>query len=326
MRPPQLGATILAHCAWALALCLLHGALPSSAAQAYRLADRFGADIDIGGGGGRYFTGSPQDGYTCGVCHVGAPAPDFELLGLPNPLEYQPGTQVLLELTIGYTPEAINGIAEREIQEEIDEAILARQIELQNDPDNLSLTPEAFDELVNPSPEARAQRVADRANEVATRVRDASGITLEFTGDLGEAVGQAALDQQDPASRCANGDPAAKRVEVNGRIFFAMDVCGATKLRVAYTFPEDPTTVVRIYAAGVTGNNNAAPDRDGAASLTRVMTAPGQQRAFRAQASGGGFGCQTSASHPAELAWLLGLSLAVLRRRQRCDVRAHRRL
>ncbi len=298
---------------------------PVSPVHAYRIADRFNADIDVGGGAGRYFTGSLRDGYTCGVCHVGAPEPDFELLGLPNPQEYEPGTQALLELTINYTPEAINGIAEREVQEEIDEAVRTRQLELQADPDNLSLTPEAFEALVNPTRAARAQRVADLASQVATRMRDASAVSIEFTGDLGEPVGQAVLDHQDPASNCANGEPAAKRVEIDGRVLFAMDVCGATKLRVSYTFPEDPTTVVRIYAAGVIGDNNAAPDRDGAASLTRVMSAPDQARAFRAQAESGGFGCQTSLGHSSTCAWLVGIWVALLRRRQRIHVRANRR-
>ncbi len=39
--------------------------------------------LDDGGGGGRWFTGSPADGYTCGVCHSGGVAPALTVRGLP---------------------------------------------------------------------------------------------------------------------------------------------------------------------------------------------------------------------------------------------------
>jgi hypothetical protein len=38
---------------------------------------------EAGGGDGRYFTGSPADGYTCKVCHQGAEGPSLRILGLP---------------------------------------------------------------------------------------------------------------------------------------------------------------------------------------------------------------------------------------------------
>ncbi len=36
-----------------------------------------------GGGGGRYFTGSPADGYGCDVCHEGAEGAPLQVTGLP---------------------------------------------------------------------------------------------------------------------------------------------------------------------------------------------------------------------------------------------------
>jgi hypothetical protein len=44
----------------------------------------FGDDVKVGGGGGRYFTGSVGDGYGCNVCHSGGESPVLEVLGLPT--------------------------------------------------------------------------------------------------------------------------------------------------------------------------------------------------------------------------------------------------
>ena len=38
---------------------------------------------ELGGGGGRWFTGSSADGYECAVCHRGGPAADLAISGLP---------------------------------------------------------------------------------------------------------------------------------------------------------------------------------------------------------------------------------------------------
>lgn len=51
----------------------------------------FADAVQIGGGGGRYFTGSASDGYGCNVCHAGARAADVVITGLPL-AGYRPGT------------------------------------------------------------------------------------------------------------------------------------------------------------------------------------------------------------------------------------------
>lgn len=58
-----------------------------------------------GGGGGRYFTGSLRDGFTCEVCHGGAEAPALETHGLPE--RYEPGATYTLELA---WPEDVVGL------------------------------------------------------------------------------------------------------------------------------------------------------------------------------------------------------------------------
>jgi hypothetical protein len=79
----------------ALALLAL-GALASAprSAQAYSDPERFSADATGGGGGGRFFTGSPVDGFACKVCHDSkdAPTPTVSVRGLPVEGGYVPGT------------------------------------------------------------------------------------------------------------------------------------------------------------------------------------------------------------------------------------------
>ena len=63
------------------ALLALFPVLP---VHAYRNPERFGASVDVGGGGGKYFTLSRAEGYGCSVCHTqGSPAP-VEVRNLPT--------------------------------------------------------------------------------------------------------------------------------------------------------------------------------------------------------------------------------------------------
>lgn len=39
--------------------------------------------IPDGGGGGRWFTGSPADGFDCSVCHADGPSLELDIMGLP---------------------------------------------------------------------------------------------------------------------------------------------------------------------------------------------------------------------------------------------------
>ncbi len=68
-----------------------------AAARAYSGADRFELDPSSGGGGGRRFTGSPADGFTCEVCHTGGRRAEFEVAGFPTG-GYRPGEQYAIEI------------------------------------------------------------------------------------------------------------------------------------------------------------------------------------------------------------------------------------
>jgi hypothetical protein len=62
--------------------------------NAHAFSDPFNFNLSpiAAGGGGRYFTGSPSDGYTCKACHVGGPTPKVSVLGLPLS-GYKPGAR-----------------------------------------------------------------------------------------------------------------------------------------------------------------------------------------------------------------------------------------
>lgn len=60
-------------------------------AAAFSDPDRYAAPSTEGGGGGRHFTGSRADGFSCSVCHRGGEAPDVTFEGLPEQLT--PGTR-----------------------------------------------------------------------------------------------------------------------------------------------------------------------------------------------------------------------------------------
>ncbi len=70
---------------------------PSPVAHAFSDPERFTTPADEGGAGGRFFTGSRSDGYTCAVCHSGGSAPEVTVRGLPTS-GYEPGELYEVEL------------------------------------------------------------------------------------------------------------------------------------------------------------------------------------------------------------------------------------
>jgi hypothetical protein len=66
-------------------------------ARAFSDQERFTLPSGAGGGGGRFFTGSPVDGYGCNVCHQGGTEPQVEVIGLPEE-GYKPGRLYEIEV------------------------------------------------------------------------------------------------------------------------------------------------------------------------------------------------------------------------------------
>ena len=71
----------------------------ASSARAFSDPLSYQDDVLLGGGGGRWFTGSTADGYGCDVCHDGGPAADLVITGLPLD-GFSPGASY--EIVIGW--------------------------------------------------------------------------------------------------------------------------------------------------------------------------------------------------------------------------------
>jgi hypothetical protein len=81
-----LAALFIALCAW------------PQRSHAFSNPEQFANATELGGGGGRFFTASPADGYGCNVCHRGGAAPVVQVSGLPID-GYQPGVPYTIEIS-----------------------------------------------------------------------------------------------------------------------------------------------------------------------------------------------------------------------------------
>jgi hypothetical protein len=93
-----------------LCAIVLLAALTPDRALAFSDYEVFGlAPLEGGGGGGRYFTTSPIDGYGCGVCHTGGIEPVVQIFGLPE-TGYVPGAayDIVLTWLFSQIPHSLN--------------------------------------------------------------------------------------------------------------------------------------------------------------------------------------------------------------------------
>lgn len=92
-------------CATALALLV-----PSRSAHAFSELSRFADPVDLGGGAGRWYTGSPADGYNCSVCHADGKAVSVMFNGVPD--RYQPGATYEIMMTWPPAIEHVSALVE----------------------------------------------------------------------------------------------------------------------------------------------------------------------------------------------------------------------
>lgn len=74
----------------------------SAHARAFGDYELFFADPVDGGAGGRWFTGSPADGYTCSVCHEGGRQWPVQVDGLPTGQGYLPDPNKPYSITLSW--------------------------------------------------------------------------------------------------------------------------------------------------------------------------------------------------------------------------------
>jgi hypothetical protein len=85
--------SILASLCLAIGLTLVASSAPEARSVVHAFTDPlyFGKPALQGGGGGRWFSGAPSEGYDCTVCHTGGRGEELVVDGLPK-FGYQPDT------------------------------------------------------------------------------------------------------------------------------------------------------------------------------------------------------------------------------------------
>jgi len=153
--------------ALALSLALAVCALAPSGARAFNEAEKFDLPAIDGGGGGRFFSGSVRDGYTCAVCHMGGAEPEVEITGLPES-GYVPGEIYDIEVVLDDDAEVTAAVLE------LTDDVGARMgtMELATSPGRTETCPPAGEE-----PERGAAQRMDIADGRQVVAMDACGAT-----------------------------------------------------------------------------------------------------------------------------------------------------
>lgn len=182
-----------------------------------RPLDDLSADAGMpqqGGAGGRYFTGSVRDGYTCEVCHRGGePQDGFEVEGWPEMEGYQPGGgQIDLVVTL---PDVDLGAASLEVVDE--QGAAAGTLELPATPVDEETCPASPPEQPDPY---NATYLVDAPQERQVAIMDACAgverMRVRWTPPA-ENVGPLWLNVASVGSD-GSGDPEGDTVHVYARL------------------------------------------------------------------------------------------------------------
>ena len=275
-------------------LCVARGR-----AHAYSSFGDYIAPIEEGGGGGKLFTGTPADGYTCDVCHRGAEPSTLQIGGLPQG-GYVPGQTY--EITFQW-PDAPLHVSEAPGG---GEAITAPRVALMAEFTDLAGTPAGTAALVPYVMWLESERCADGASPAADLCR------------VGEAPACCSEAAPDPNGCSFPGE----------RSVLWMLECGARAARVRWTAPAQPVDVW-FSASMLTSNAGNDVDGDGVTLRRQRLHAAGASD-VRTQAFGS---CQVQAlaspRAPNAGGYVLLLVLSSLglwarrRRRQQIGVRSH---
>jgi hypothetical protein len=205
--------------------CFLLAASGASSVRAYSAPEAYVEPASTGGGGGRWFTGSPADGFSCGVCHLpshGLPEFPLYVAGLPLDTGYSLGSKHEINLS---WPE-----------------FAARWIALRHD-----TTVSTAQDAPSPSVGLVAELVAESGRGSGTIEIDTASATpaelCEMTRpNLKPRLG-ARLYQVRPAVDAllikpdANGVLRCESRQLGQRCILALTSCGAQQIRFTWTAP-----------------------------------------------------------------------------------------
>lgn len=212
----------------------------TSPAHAYTEPRTYFESPDRGGGGGRWFTGSPAEGYGCSVCHSGRAPEELRVEGLPLD-GYEPGE--IYEVRLSWPKFAARAREIRETRAEPASAGLVAEFVAQTGQAAGTLTVAAAEDARNaelcvlPEGVQAAQLYGMRPGAAVTE----EGIHCEANG-LGR------------------------------RCIAAMLACGSEEMRLQWTAPAEPQGAI-WFAAGFVATEHKSGDaeRDGVTEILRVM-------------------------------------------------------
>jgi hypothetical protein len=258
-------------------------------ARAYTEPRSYLAPAQEGGGGGRFFTGSPAEGYACSVCHVSAERERVELRGLPE-AGYVPG--VTYELRLAWPEYARRADQLRERGE---------------GPPSMSLVTELVAE----------------SGEGAGVIEISGGRDAEPSELCALPLGQqgTVLFALRPGEEAAESGTRCEANALGQRCVAAVLSCGVRELRLKWTAPKTWQGAIWFSAGFVaTDAVSGDPGGDAVTELTRVLM-PAASDAARYQSTLRG-DCAVTALGPGARrttawpgAWLALLVLGLLRGR-----------
>jgi hypothetical protein len=244
-----------------LAACILFGAalLPGllpAAAHAFSEPKIYGDPAETGGGGGRWFTGSPADGYGCAVCHSGGGEVPLHITGLPVG-GYVPGTEYIVKLN---WPEV---------------AAFSAGAEQRNLRPSTGLVAEFVSEDGNGSGEVTLQPNFAMPSEQCKRATAADPVRFA-------------------ATMFSSGAPTADVLECstsekNERCLISIHPCGSSELRLVWKAPAQWSGPIWFAAGFVTTENaSSAPnDNDYVTELVVPMNAASDGPLYETSLEGG---------------------------------------
>jgi hypothetical protein len=238
-----------------------------------------------GGGGGRWFTGSPAEGYDCSVCHTGQVRYPVYHTGLPLD-GWVPGTGYTIKLA---WPEAAA------------QALSAQAAGLRP---STSIVAELVADDGGPSGTVDLQPSFAAPQELCA---PAAG-----SGDAALAASVFTVDGEQPAVR----GTVCTAAEKNQRCLVAVAACGSSELRIRWTAPERWGATIWLSASMVATANAsgiADDDADGVTALSIPIHAASEPATHNVALHGG---CAAAGPQPsaASSAWLIVLLLIALRR------------
>jgi hypothetical protein len=266
-------------------------ALGSSAtAHAFSAPDYYFRDSSKGGSEGRWFTGSPADGFECSVCHRGGQSWPIYVMGLPSE-GYVPGTAYDLRLL---WPEFTDH----------ENSLLAASA--QADP-----TMELVTELVAESGLGSGTLEIKEPQQISAAEK-----CTRPAGARATKLWTVTPDQPVPTDIRLQCDAAG----LNERCLVTVEGCGASEVRMKWTAPDKWQGNIWFSAGFVTTDQTSAKpnDSDGVTMLSIPLTpAASSSAGYVSQLENGCSVRRVRASSPAA-GWLgLAFGLVVLRRMRR---------